>query len=134
MIQRVLEHCSVEKVGTTLSCCHDLFVVVACLEFFQKAPILDEVLTVIDDLIRDQYGNYVIQHVLSSGRASDVSAVVEFLSGDMLALSQHKFASNVVERCLEHCNAVVCDPFIPGVFSSPRSLGNEGIFAPIAGT
>jgi hypothetical protein len=73
----------------------------------QKAPILDEVLTVIDDLIRDQYGNYVIQHVLSSGRASDVSAVVAFLFGDMLALSQHKFASNVVERCLEHCNAEV---------------------------
>lgn len=73
----------------------------------QSAPILDEVLTVCGDLLRDQYGNYVIQHVLSSGRASDISAVVRAISGHMLALSQHKFASNVVERCLEYCNTEV---------------------------
>ena len=73
----------------------------------QSAPILDEVLTVCGDLIRDQYGNYVIQHVLSAGRAGDVSAIVNTLSGNMLALSQHKFASNVVERCLEYCSLPV---------------------------
>ena len=75
----------------------------------QSSPILDEVLTVCGDLICDQYGNYVIQHVLSAGRPGDVSAIMRTISGDMLRLSCHKFASNVVERCLEYCNLEVCE-------------------------
>jgi pumilio RNA-binding family len=74
----------------------------------QSAPILDEVLDHADNLIRDQYGNYVIQHVLAAGRRQDIALIVTCLRGSVLALSQHKFASNVVERCLEHGSSEVC--------------------------
>ncbi|MGH0172772.1 UNVERIFIED_CONTAM: hypothetical protein FKN15_063560 [Acipenser sinensis] len=40
----------------------------------------------------DQYGNYVIQHVLEHGRAEDKSKIVAEIRGNVLVLSQHKFA------------------------------------------
>uniref|UniRef100_A0A3P9ATK4 Pumilio RNA binding family member 2 n=1 Tax=Maylandia zebra TaxID=106582 RepID=A0A3P9ATK4_9CICH len=50
----------------------------------------------------DQYGNYVIQHVLEHGRPEDKSKIVAEVRGKVLVLSQHKFASNVVEKCVIH--------------------------------
>lgn len=43
-------------------------------------------------LRQDQYGNYVIQHVLEHGRSEDKSKIVAEIRGKVLALSQHKFA------------------------------------------
>lgn len=42
--------------------------------------------------VQDQYGNYVIQHVLEHGRAEDKSKIVAEIRGNVLGLSQHKFA------------------------------------------
>ena len=42
--------------------------------------------------LQDQYGNYVIQHVLEHGRPEDKSRIVLGLKGQVLSLSQHKFA------------------------------------------
>lgn len=42
--------------------------------------------------LQDQYGNYVIQHVLEHGRPEDKSKIVAEVRGKVLALSQHKFA------------------------------------------
>ena len=41
---------------------------------------------------QDQYGNYVIQHVLEHGRPEDKSKIVAEVRGKVLVLSQHKFA------------------------------------------
>ena len=46
VIQRILEHCKPE----------------------QTAPILEELHQNTDQLLQDQYGNYVIQHVLEHGK------------------------------------------------------------------
>lgn len=43
-------------------------------------------------VLKDQYGNYVIQHVLEHGRAEDKSKIVAEIRGNVLGLSQHKFA------------------------------------------
>ncbi len=53
-------------------------------------------------LVQDQYGNYVIQHVLEHGRRKDKSTVLAKMKGQIVQLSQHKFASNVVEKCVEY--------------------------------
>lgn len=45
--------------------------------------------------LQDQYGNYVIQHVLEHGRPEDKSKIVAEVRGKVLALSQHKFARSV---------------------------------------
>ena len=42
--------------------------------------------------MQDQYGNYVIQHVLEHGTYEDKSKIVMQLKGNIVLLSQHKFA------------------------------------------
>ena len=58
----------------------------------QTQPIQEELHSQTERLVQDQYGNYVIQHVLEHGRPEDKSKIVAELRGKILVLSQHKFA------------------------------------------
>ena len=53
VIQRILEYCNAE----------------------QTNPVLEELHTHIEALIQDQYGNYVVQHVLDRGKPEDKSKI-----------------------------------------------------------
>ena len=49
----------------------------------------------------DQFGNYVVQHVLEYGRIQeDKNRIINAMKGNILEFSNHKFASNVIEKCL----------------------------------
>ncbi len=48
----------------------------------------------------DQYGNYVIQHLMEKGQERDKRTIVNAVRGHVLQYSRHKFASNVVEKCV----------------------------------
>ncbi|CAL2050171.1 unnamed protein product [Caenorhabditis brenneri] len=79
VIQRVLEYCNDE----------------------QKQPVLDALNLHLKQLVLDQYGNYVIQHVIEHGSAKDKEQIVkDVINDDLLKFAQHKFASNVIEKCL----------------------------------
>ncbi|CAG8504012.1 16981_t:CDS:10 [Racocetra persica] len=80
VIQRMFEHCTDE----------------------QTKPLLEELHRYTQNLVQDQYGNYVIQHVLERGKAADKSMVVAKVRGNVLQMSKHKFASNVVEKCVAY--------------------------------
>jgi mRNA-binding protein PUF3 len=54
-------------------------------------------------LITDQFGNYVTQHVIERGSPSDSAHFIDMVLGQVLTYSKHKFASNVVEKCLTNC-------------------------------
>jgi hypothetical protein len=60
----------------------------------------------INELIQDQYGNYVIQFILEnqSINNNDLLTIYNSLKGNIYNYSFHKFASNVVERCLTFGN------------------------------
>ncbi|XP_030504152.2 pumilio homolog 2 [Cannabis sativa] len=79
VIQRVLEHC---EDPTT------------------QSKVMDEILGAVSMLAQDQYGNYVVQHVLEHGKPHERSAIIKELAGKIVIMSQQKFASNVVEKCL----------------------------------
>ncbi|KAL8265333.1 hypothetical protein R6Q59_023463 [Mikania micrantha] len=64
--------------------------------------IVDEILDSAFDLVQDQYGNYVTQYVLKRGKPEERSQIIHKLAGHVVKLSQHKFASNVIEKCLEY--------------------------------
>ncbi|KAI3772155.1 hypothetical protein L6452_03332 [Arctium lappa] len=81
VIQRVLEHSTDE---------------------LQSQFIVNEILESVYTLAQDQYGNYVTQHVLKRGKPEERSQIVHKLAGHVVQLSQHKFASNVIEKCLEY--------------------------------
>ena len=53
VIQRILEHCTPEQTG----------------------PVLEELHSHTEALIQDQYGNYVVQHVLDRGKPEDKSKI-----------------------------------------------------------
>ncbi|XP_031692796.1 pumilio homolog 2 isoform X3 [Oncorhynchus kisutch] len=104
VIQRILEHCTQEQTLPILEELHQHSEQLGqkyqgvSLEMTPKTYY-----TVSSDaLFKDQYGNYVIQHVLEHGRPEDKSKIVAEVRGKVLLLSQHKFASNVVEKCVIH--------------------------------
>ncbi|KAF7823722.1 pumilio-like protein 2-like [Senna tora] len=76
---RVLEHCKDPKT---------------------QQKVMDEILGAVSMLAQDQYGNYVVQHVLEHGKPHERSAIIKELAGKIVQMSQQKFASNVVEKCL----------------------------------
>ncbi|KAF9582416.1 mRNA binding protein puf3 [Lunasporangiospora selenospora] len=79
VIQRMFEHCAETK-----------------------EPLMEELHRYIPNLVQDQYGNYVIQHILERGKPSEKALVVSKIFGQVLQLSKHKFASNVVEKCVAY--------------------------------
>ncbi|KAJ8511452.1 hypothetical protein OPV22_001886 [Ensete ventricosum] len=62
--------------------------------------VMGEILQSVILLAQDQYGNYVVQHVLEHGKPSERSAIIKKLAGQIVQMSLQKFASNVVEKCL----------------------------------
>mmetsp|Transcript_29593 Transcript_29593/g.68872 ORF Transcript_29593/g.68872 Transcript_29593/m.68872 type:complete len:771 (+) Transcript_29593:128-2440(+) len=72
----------------------------------QLSRLLDEVVMNVQELGTDQYGNYVVQHVLEhSQRPHDRPHLLQIVADNILALSCHKYASNVVEKAL-HCGTM----------------------------
>lgn len=81
VIQRILENCEEQ----------------------QTKLIIDFILADISILTKDQFGNYVIQHILEQGKTQeDKNRIVKSIKGKVIEMSNHKFASNVVEKCLQH--------------------------------
>jgi mRNA-binding protein PUF3 len=78
VVQRVLEHGSEDD----------------------KAAMLLELHNGSQKLLTDMYGNYVIQHVLEKGPPEARRRIISVVTPLLLALSRHKNASNVVEKCI----------------------------------
>ncbi|KAH8701208.1 armadillo-type protein [Phaeosphaeriaceae sp. PMI808] len=66
----------------------------------QRRFILTELHAEGPKLITDSYGNYVTQHIIEHGLSEDRAKIVTLIKAQFLVFSKHKFASNVVERCL----------------------------------
>ncbi len=55
-------------------------------------------------IAKDQYGNYIVQHVLGLALASCLESrtkLFDSLKGHFFSLSTHKYGSNIVEKCLK---------------------------------
>lgn len=48
----------------------------------------------------DAHGNYILQNVMAMDKPPPKEAAIDALSGAFVALSKHKFGSNVVEKCV----------------------------------
>ena len=57
-------------------------------------------------MIEDPYGNYLVQNVLKLKNDRRNDQILNFIAGDFVRLSQLKFSSNVIEKCLETAQAV----------------------------
>jgi mRNA-binding protein PUF3 len=70
-------------------------------EEVDRESILAELHACTANLIPDQFGNYVIQHVIENGEEKDRDRMIQIVMSQLLAYSKHKFASNVVEKSIE---------------------------------
>lgn len=64
--------------------------------------VLEEVMESIEILIEDQYGNYVVQHILEHGSYENKIVVTDHVRVNIVRLCRHKFGSNVVELIMKH--------------------------------
>jgi pumilio RNA-binding family len=85
-----------------------------------------EILRAAGPLARDRYGNYVVQHVLQHGDDTSRKSVLATLAGQIVPLAQHKFASNVVEKCLTYCGAEEREIMIGEILGAAASARPKG--------
>ena len=86
---------------------------------------LEEINKSIIELCHDQYGNYVIQHVLEKRNGERCNEIFKALKGKIFDMSIHKFASNVIERCLHYGNKEQRDGIIDEVITIDDNVHNS---------
>jgi len=59
-----------------------------------------EIMENVNKLSADKFGNYVVQQLVEHGGHDMRSTMVRQFAGRVVSMSYHKFASNVVEKCL----------------------------------
>lgn len=64
------------------------------------------------------------QHVLERGKPQERSQILSKLSGHIVQLSQHKFASNVVEKCLEYGDTTERELLVAEIFGHDEKCDN----------
>jgi len=114
VIQKIIETCSQLQLDFLYDQVFPKIIQLSChpygcrvlqrmLESNEKKQLLDLLQTCYEELLDDQYGNYVIQHVLQYGRYQDREQLCQIvIRKDLLTLSKQKFASNVVEKLLKY--------------------------------
>ncbi|KAK1577055.1 hypothetical protein Q3G72_018683 [Acer saccharum] len=60
------------------------------------------------------------EHVLERGQPHERSQIISKLTGKIVQMSQHKYASNVVEKCLEYCNTAERELLIEEIIGQNR--------------
>lgn len=83
---------------------HGCCVMQRCLEkglWTQKLALADVIISRLNVLIEDPYGNYLVQNVLKLNNQERNDQIFNFIAGDFVRFSQLKFSSNVIEKCLE---------------------------------
>ena len=66
-----------------------------------RTAVLEEVHSSAASLIVDQYGNYVMQHIIEHGLEEDRRRTIALVTSQLVNFSKHKFASNVVEDSIQ---------------------------------
>ena len=82
----------------------------------------------INDLIQDQYGNYVIQFILENQAINnqDLLPIFQSLKGNIYQYSFHKFANYVVQKIIEFSESNIQQELIRIILSRQNKIKNEG--------
>lgn len=92
VIQRILEHTNALDPTHKKSPANEALI----------RNLLEELAAHTKTLVLDQYGNYVLQHILEKDGEHDKNEIIKAIMSSFLEYSRHKFASNVVEKCICH--------------------------------
>jgi hypothetical protein len=81
----------------------------------QKLQLASYIIAQMDYLIEDPYGNYLVQNVLKLDDQYRNELIFKQIAKDFIRLSQLKFSSNVIEKCLSGDNHHI-DKIFKGTF------------------
>lgn len=88
-----------------------------------------ELLQGINNMIGDQYGNYVVQHVVRYCTGEGKRNVMDIVGANLEMYSKHKFASNVVEKCLQFSDDEWRRKVVNTIaHANPRRGEGDGVF------
>ena len=68
------------------------------------------------NLIEDPYGNYLVQNVLKLNDTFKNERIFREIAKDFIRLSQLKFSSNVIEKCLDQSIRIGQEAHIESIF------------------
>lgn len=68
----------------------------------------------------------VVQYLVTDGSPEDRSAIISKIRGQLLPLSQQKFASNVVEKCVVHATAAEREQFVAELLEPAEDASSAG--------
>jgi hypothetical protein len=68
---------------------------------------------------------FLPQHVLERGNAHERSQIIIKLAGQVVTMSQNKFASNVIEKCFQHGDMAERDLLIRQIVE--QTEGNDNL-------
>jgi len=54
--------------------------------------------------LTDQYGNYVLQNIISYQNYIAIRVITESFLKEIFKLSKEKYSSNVIEKCMDYCD------------------------------
>lgn len=98
---------------------HGCCVMQRCLEkgtWNQKIHLADFIIKHMHSLIEDPYGNYLVQNVIKLNDPIKNELIFSEIAKDFIRLSQLKFSSNVIEKCLESSLSDCAEPHIEKIF------------------
>jgi pumilio RNA-binding family len=67
---------------------------------------------------------FFLQHVLERGKAHERSQIITKLAGQVVTMSQNKFASNVIEKCFQHGDIAERDLLIRQIVEQTEANDN----------
>lgn len=93
----------------------------------QLRPLVEEVLSCAADLATNQYGNYVVQNILEDGPDDDIAVLINSFAGGFYQFSIHKFASNVIEKCIRRATPEQREEIFAEIIGTPDYWENGRI-------
>ena len=67
----------------------------------------------------------LLQHVLEKGKSNERAEIISKLAGQVITMSQNKFASNVIEKCFQHGDIAERDLLIREIVE--QTDGNDSL-------
>ncbi|KAI9784088.1 MAG: hypothetical protein M1816_001060 [Peltula sp. TS41687] len=88
----------------------------------QKAQLINQIANHVFPLVKDPFGNYVVQYILDLSDTSLTESVMRRFLGNVATLSKQKFSSNVIEKCIRTAGPGLRHHIIEEL-SQPEELG-----------
>ena len=81
----------------------------------------------LDELISDQYGNYVLQTLVEQN--DNVTYLANFVEDRVQEFAVHQHASNVLEKCLEYCDKDIIQKLVGKTYENCKEGDTESAFS-----